>query len=40
MRDKKLFGGLGKADVPCGGFKGSNRIQGWKFSHTAILPKL
>jgi hypothetical protein len=40
MRDKKLFGGLGKADVPCGGFKGSDRIQGWKFSHTPILPKL
>jgi hypothetical protein len=40
VRDKKFFGGLGKADVPCGGFKGSDRIQGWKFSHTPILPKL
>jgi hypothetical protein len=40
MRDKKFFGGLGEADMACGGFKGSDRIQGWKFSHTPILPKL
>jgi hypothetical protein len=40
MRDKKFFGGLGEADMACGGFKGSDRIQGWKFSHTPILTKL
>lgn len=40
VRDKKFFGGFGKADVACGSFKSTHGIEGWKFSHARILHKL
>ena len=40
MRDKKFFGGLGKANVACRSFKSTHSIHGWKFSHARILHKV